>query len=89
MLYHIDGDDREKFLNAGKPDDLPYELADGLDSDFKDFLINKYAVAFLCNSFAGSNKYAVASRLTSRRNSGIGGKATGEAVCPGRRSTTR
>ena len=54
----MDGNDREKFLNAGKPNDLPYELADGLDSDFKDFLRNKYAVAFLCNSFAGSNKYA-------------------------------
>ncbi|KAI0480015.1 hypothetical protein F4859DRAFT_530101 [Xylaria cf. heliscus] len=63
MLYHMNADDRDKFLKAGKPDDLPYDLADGLDADFKDFIRNKYAVAFLCNSFGDSHTYA--NRFTS------------------------
>ncbi|KAI0886716.1 uncharacterized protein GGS22DRAFT_116844 [Annulohypoxylon maeteangense] len=68
MLYHMNDDDRQSFLSASKPNDLPTELADGLDSELKDFLRNKYAVAFLCNSFSGSDKYSSSFTAQEQKN---------------------
>lgn len=58
MLYHMDQDDRDQFTTENKPTNLPTELAEGLGRDLKTFLHDKYAPAWLCQSFAASDKYA-------------------------------
>ena len=58
MLYHMDQDYRDQFTTENKPTNLPSELAEGLSGDLKTFLRDKYAPAWLCQSFAASDKYA-------------------------------
>ena len=58
MLYHMNQDDRDQFTTENKPTNLPTELAEGLSGDLKTFLRDKYAPAWLCQSFAASDKYA-------------------------------
>ncbi|KAI1817992.1 hypothetical protein GGS20DRAFT_574537 [Poronia punctata] len=57
MYYHMDDEDRKKFTNRSKPDNLPSVLADNLPAKLKTFFHDKYAPAFLCRSIYSFDKY--------------------------------
>ncbi|KAH8427634.1 uncharacterized protein LDX57_005345 [Aspergillus melleus] len=47
MQYHMNDDDRLRFLQIAKPANLPIELADNLKSDLKEWIRTKYAPAHI------------------------------------------
>ncbi|KZF22467.1 hypothetical protein L228DRAFT_268931 [Xylona heveae TC161] len=56
MLFHMNPDDRDQFMDVSKPD-LPSELGSSLPQNLKDFFRNKYGPAFICRSIGRTAKY--------------------------------
>ncbi len=49
MLYHMREKDRVDVLQLDKPDNLPWNLANGLDDKYKQWLANVYGPAYICH----------------------------------------
>jgi hypothetical protein len=47
MLFHMNADTRTTFLQTAKPDNLPLDLGDNLQSDLKKWIHDTYAPAYI------------------------------------------
>ena len=57
MEFHMDQDQRTRFLTGARPTNLPQELSNRLPSHLQRFLRDEYAPAFLSRSLAQDEDY--------------------------------